>query len=80
MLQRAKAICQRNRGEEWRKMVAAVFPDLPEDFYGRLELRGDGEPSDLAREYAASLYDVNNTSYLRKVIQRAKAERLKVAA
>jgi hypothetical protein len=61
-------------------MVAAVFPDLPEDFYDRLELRGDGEPGDLAREYAARLYGVNSTSYLRKVIQRAKSERLKAAA
>jgi hypothetical protein len=54
-LQRAKAICQRNSDDEWQKMVTAVFPDLPSGYYARLQLRGDGEPHDMAREYAAEL-------------------------
>lgn len=80
VLQRAKAIFQRNKDDEWQKMVAAVFPDLPSGYYARLQLRGDGEPHDLAREYAAELYGVNNTSYLKKVIQKAREARQRKAA
>jgi hypothetical protein len=80
VLQRAKAICQRNGDDEWRKMVRAVFPDLPSRFYDRLQLRGDGEPHEMAREYAAETFGVNNTSYLKKVIQKAREARLRKAA
>ncbi len=80
VLQRAKAIYQRNGDDEWQKMVRAVFPDLPDRFYARLQLRGDGEPHDMAREYAAELYGVNNTSYLKKVIQKAREARERKAA
>lgn len=80
VLQRAKAICQRNGDDEWEKMVRAVFPDLPSLFYTRLQLKGDGEPHELAREYAAELFGVNNTSYLKKVIQKAREARLRKAA
>ena len=80
VLQRAKAICQRNGDDEWEKMLRAVFPDLPSRFYPRLQLRGDGEPHELAREYAAELFGVNNTSYLKKVIQKAREARLRKAA
>jgi hypothetical protein len=80
VLQRAKAIFQRNKDDEWQKMVAAVFPDLPSGYYARLQLRGDGEPHDLAREYAAELYEVNDTSYLKKVIRKAREARLRKVA
>jgi hypothetical protein len=80
VLQRAKSICQRNGDDEWQKMIRAVFPDLPSRFYDRLQLRGDGEPHDIAREYAAELFGVNNTSYLKKVIQKAREARLRKAA
>jgi hypothetical protein len=80
VLQRAKSICQRNGNDEWQKMIRAVFPDLPSRFYERLQLRGDGEPHDMAREYAAELFGVNNTSYLKKVIQKAREARLRKAA
>jgi hypothetical protein len=79
VLQRAKAICQRNGDDEWQKMVTAVFPDLPSRYYSRLQLRGDGEPHEMAREYAAELFGVNNTSYLKKVIQKAREARLRKA-
>jgi hypothetical protein len=77
VLQRAKAICQRNGDDEWQKMVTAVFPDLPPRYYSQLQLRGDGEPHEMAREYAAELFGVNNTSYLKKVIQKAREARLR---
>jgi tetratricopeptide (TPR) repeat protein len=80
VVQRAKAIYQRNSDDEWQKMVKAVCPDLPASFYPRLQLRGDGEPHDLAREYAAEVYGVNNTSYLKKVIQKAREARLQKVA
>lgn len=80
MLQRAKSICQRNGDDDWQKMVSAVFPDLPSRFYARLQLRGDGEPHEMAHEYAAELFDVNHTSYLKKVVQKAREARLRKAA
>lgn len=80
VLQRAKAICQRNGDDDWQKMVSAVFPDLPALFYARLQLRGDGEPHEMAHEYAAELFGVNHTSYLKKVIQKAREARLRQAA
>jgi hypothetical protein len=80
VLQRAKSICQRNGNDEWQKMIRAVLPDLPSHFYDRLQLRGDGEPHEMAREYAAEIFGVNNTSYLKKVIQKAREARLRKAA
>ncbi len=76
VLQKAKAIYQRNRGDEWRKMIRAVLPELPDHYIERLHLRGDAEPGDMAREYAAELFGVNNTSYLKKIISRARDARL----
>lgn len=80
VLQRAKGIYQRNRGDEWRAMVRAVFPALPDQYLERLPLKGDAEPGDMAREYAAELYGVSNTSYLKKIIGRAREARLRKAA
>ena len=80
VLQKAKGIYQRNRGDEWRKMVQAVCPTLPDRFLDRLPLKGEAEPGEMAREYAAELYEVNNTSYLKKVITHAYEARLQRAA
>jgi hypothetical protein len=73
-LKRAKKIYGQNKElDNWRGMVSAVYPQLPEQIINLLPVKGKGsEPKVLALEYAAELFKVKYTEYLSDVVKDAR--------
>jgi hypothetical protein len=73
------ALCARYLAiyEEVHPLVKRRDPSLPKAVLHEASLRGN-KPSEVARDYAASLIGVNPGDYLQRVLAKARQKRLNV--
>jgi hypothetical protein len=78
--QNKRLVCPQNTSapprEKWDAMVSIAHPELPDDLIKQLRSQSkNAEPSQLALEYSARIFNVEANDYLKKVLTRARRTR-----